>query len=357
MSKQQPDHPAEQPDAGDNADVRPSETKNAPGKNRRVRIVLLSLGLIALLAGASLLAYHFLEGRYFEETDDAYLQADAITVSPKVDGYVEAVFVRENQEASAGQALVHIDPSDHRAQAEPFEAQIAIAGANANTVRAQIFEQEAAVAQARAELAVAQGNATFSAGEVRPYAPLAERGAESDETLAARRNTAGVAQLGAAVSKTTTAPGERAEAGAWLLRGGGTVFVMPFLNQAAIQPVTSKFASDASRLFNAPRNLGGSLSLAGIAVVQNQRMWLHQCRIEETLHANDDTVQAHLSRQAQSLGGVPQALRSLDGAIQIEALTMTCIDLFWILAVAIACVIPPVLFLRPFNKSAPVTGY
>jgi DHA2 family multidrug resistance protein len=138
-----------------------------------------------------------------------------------------------------------------------------------------------------------------------------------------------------------------------LLRGVGTVFVMLFLNQAAIQSVSREYASDASGLFNAARNLGGSFALAGIAVIQDQRLWLHQRRIEETLSNNSGGVQDYLAGQAQALGGMPQALRSLDGTIQIQALTMTYTDLFWILSVAIACVLPLVLFLRPLNTKAP----
>jgi DHA2 family multidrug resistance protein len=138
-----------------------------------------------------------------------------------------------------------------------------------------------------------------------------------------------------------------------LLRGVGTVFVMLFLNQAAIQSVSREYASDASGLFNAARNLGGSLALAGIAVVQDQRLWLHQRRIEDTLGANNVNVQDYLAGQAQALGGMPQALRSLEGTIQIQALTMTYTDLFWILSVAICCVTPLVFFLRPLNTKAP----
>jgi len=142
-----------------------------------------------------------------------------------------------------------------------------------------------------------------------------------------------------------------------LLRGVGTVFVMLFLNQAAIQSVGRDQASDASGLFNAARNLGGSLSLAGIAVIQDRRLWLHERRIEETLNANGIAVQDYMAAQAQGAGGMPQALRGLGNTIQVQALTMTYIDLFWILAVAIGCVIPLVLFLRPLNKNAPVSSH
>ncbi|MFJ1471722.1 MDR family MFS transporter [Massilia orientalis] len=142
-----------------------------------------------------------------------------------------------------------------------------------------------------------------------------------------------------------------------LIRGVGTIFAMLYLNQAAIQSVPREFASDAAGLFNAARNLGGSLALAGIAVIQNQRMWLHSRRMEETLSANGPGVHDYLAAQAHVLGGMPQALRALSGTIQVQALTMTYIDLFWILAVGVSCTLPLVLFLRPLDKDAPLAAH
>jgi DHA2 family multidrug resistance protein len=142
-----------------------------------------------------------------------------------------------------------------------------------------------------------------------------------------------------------------------LLRGIGTIFAMLFLNQAAIQSVPREEASDAAGLFNAARNLGGSLALAGIAVVQDQRLWLHSRRIEETLNANSVGVQQFLAAQAQRMGGLGGALRGIEGTIGMQALTMTYIDLFWILSVGIVSVIPLVLFLRPLAKGAPLAAH
>jgi DHA2 family multidrug resistance protein len=132
---------------------------------------------------------------------------------------------------------------------------------------------------------------------------------------------------------------------------------MLFLNQAAIQSVPREEASDAAGLFNAARNLGGSLALAGIAVVQDQRLWLHSRRIEETLNANSVGVQQFLAAQAQRMGGLGSALRGIEGTIGMQALTMTYIDLFWILSVGIVSVIPLVLFLRPLAKGAPLAAH
>lgn len=143
-----------------------------------------------------------------------------------------------------------------------------------------------------------------------------------------------------------------------LIRGVGTVFSMMFLNQAAIRSVSPEQAGDAAGLYNAARNLGGSFALAGIAVIQDQRMWLHMRRMEESLHANAVDVQDYIAAQSQVLGGQAAVLRSLSNTIQIQALTMTYSDLFWILSTGILFVIPLVLFLRPLPKGAgPVTAH
>ncbi|MFL9922893.1 DHA2 family efflux MFS transporter permease subunit [Herbaspirillum lusitanum] len=138
-----------------------------------------------------------------------------------------------------------------------------------------------------------------------------------------------------------------------LLRGLGTVLAMMFLNQAAIRSVSPAQAGDAAGLYSAARNLGGSLALAGIAVIQEQRMWLHSRRLEDSLSANSDLVQNYIATQSSALGGQATALRSLAAIIQTQALTMTYADLFWILGVGIMAITPLVLFLRPLPSNAP----
>jgi DHA2 family multidrug resistance protein len=137
-----------------------------------------------------------------------------------------------------------------------------------------------------------------------------------------------------------------------LMRGMGTVFCMMFLNQAAIRSVPKEEAGDASGLYNAARNLGGSFALAGIAVIQDQRLWLHARRLEESLNANSVAVQDYVTAQGAGV------LRSLEATIQIQSLTMTYADMFWMMSVGIVFVIPLVLFLRPLPKNAPLaTGH
>ncbi|WP_419825410.1 MDR family MFS transporter [Sphingomonas sp.] len=135
-----------------------------------------------------------------------------------------------------------------------------------------------------------------------------------------------------------------------VLRGFGTMFAMAWMNQASIRSVAPELAGDASGLYNTARNLGGSLALAGIAVVQDQRIWLHSRRIEESLSANSPQVQTYMADRAQALGGMDNAYRSLSGTIQTEALVMTYVDLFWILTMIVIVLMPLVLLLRPLPK-------
>ena len=159
-------------------------------KNGRTKLVLLVLLVVALAAGIWWYVNYQNHGKYLQETNDATVQADMVTIAPRVSGYVAEVLVAENQDVRAGQPLVRIDPRDARAQAAQAQAQIAVAGAQADTARAQIDEQYAAIDQARAQLAAARSKAAYDAAEVARYRPLAASGAETRQQLAQLEVTA-----------------------------------------------------------------------------------------------------------------------------------------------------------------------
>ncbi|MFX5530431.1 hypothetical protein ABTD83_21515, partial [Acinetobacter baumannii] len=77
-------------------------------------------------------------------------------------------------------------------------------------------------------------------------------------------------------------------------------------------------AGDASGIFNAARNLGGSFALAGLASFQDQRLWHHSRRMEEALNANSGRLQDYLDQLAGPLGGQQAAMQMLSGTIQRE---------------------------------------
>lgn len=159
-------------------------------KNGRAKLILLLLLVVTLVGGIWWYVDYQNHGKFLEETNDATVQADMVTIAPRVSGYVAEVLVAENQDVRPGQPLVRIDPRDARAQAAQAEAQIAVAGAQADTARAQIAEQYAAIEQAQAQLAAARSKAAYDAAEVARYRPLAASGAETRQTLAQLEVTA-----------------------------------------------------------------------------------------------------------------------------------------------------------------------
>lgn len=164
------------------------QVPGSTGKRKRAGMVVLTIVAVAVIGGGLWFWRHETYGRFFQSTDNAYIQADTVTIAPKIGGYVERVLVAENQQVAAGQPLVEIDPREFRAQTAQIQAQIDLARTNAAGVRAQIQEQQAGVAQARAQLAAAQSTLAFARSEVVRYAPLAESGAEPRERLAQLRN-------------------------------------------------------------------------------------------------------------------------------------------------------------------------
>jgi DHA2 family multidrug resistance protein len=128
-----------------------------------------------------------------------------------------------------------------------------------------------------------------------------------------------------------------------LLRGFGQFFALFFLNQAATSAVAHEFAEDASGLFNAARNLGGSIGLSAIGALQDQRTNFHTARLTEAVTAN-----GVLSQDAAAQNGVGAIFQQ----IEAQAAVMAFADLYWVLGVAIVMMIPLVLLLKPLPKGA-----
>lgn len=137
-----------------------------------------------------------------------------------------------------------------------------------------------------------------------------------------------------------------------LIRGVGMILSMMFLNQATIASVGKADTGDASGIFNAARNLGGSFALAGLASFQEQRIWHHSRRMEETLNANSVSLQSYLDGLARNFGGMKQAMAMLGRTIQREAFVMTYNDVFMVMGILTLVTIPLVIFLKPLPKNA-----
>jgi membrane fusion protein (multidrug efflux system) len=125
--------------------------------HRHRRTLVTGASLAALLGIGAFSLYWWHLGRFLEETDDAYVRADWVAISPRIAGYVAQVLVEDNQPVKAGEVLVRIDARDftehlNSAQAQLQQAQAAATAQHASlqTLDAQMGEQQQRITQAQA---------------------------------------------------------------------------------------------------------------------------------------------------------------------------------------------------------------
>ncbi|MFZ6724361.1 HlyD family secretion protein [Undibacterium sp. MH2W] len=126
-------------------------------------IVLIIAILVALIGVAYLMST-----KSSESTDNAYVNADATFVAPKVRGVVSKVYVSDNQFVHAGDALVQIDP-------EEFNARVATAEADLMDAKANVASAKAALLSLEAEERYAASNVRASQSAIRGAKAQAER--------------------------------------------------------------------------------------------------------------------------------------------------------------------------------------
>ena len=165
----------------------------ASPKESRNHIIMGVIAAVLVIAGIAYGIQWLLHGRFIQTTDDAYLQADQVTVAPRVSGYIDQVYVIENQQVKAGQPLVRIDVRNYQAALSQQTATVDARAADISALQNQITQQQAAIEQYHAQLAVAQANAMFARSEAARYKGLRDQGVETDERYAQAANQRDVA--------------------------------------------------------------------------------------------------------------------------------------------------------------------
>jgi membrane fusion protein, multidrug efflux system len=154
----------------------------------RVRIGLTIAGVVI---GAILVIYGviwLLHGRFIESTDDAYLRADSVTIVPRVSGYIDEIYVRENQHVAAGTALLHIDKRNYQDTFSQQRATVAARTADLDAADSQIRQQQDVIAQNHALADSARAKAQFSREQAERYRTLRDQGADTEEKYAQTQN-------------------------------------------------------------------------------------------------------------------------------------------------------------------------
>lgn len=130
--------------------------RKRPGKKP-----LIILGLIVLIIAIGAFAWWFAT-RNEVSTDDAYTDGNAITVAPKVSGYVTQLNINDNVFVHKGDLMVEIDRRDYQAQVDQANAQLGLARAQLLAAQAQLdiarVQYPAQYEQARAQIETANAN-------------------------------------------------------------------------------------------------------------------------------------------------------------------------------------------------------
>src|SRR5271163_279111 len=140
------------------ANATPASPAGASSGRAR-RLGLFGLGAVVVLSGLLYAGYWFFDARYFESTDDGYVNGDVVQVTSEVPGTVLALDVDDTQRVEAGQPLLKLDPADAKIAEQNAEADLARAVrqvrglfAQGQELRAQIEQREQAARTADDDL-------------------------------------------------------------------------------------------------------------------------------------------------------------------------------------------------------------
>jgi membrane fusion protein, multidrug efflux system len=159
------------------ADEAPSRPEPAPRPRRRPRRLIRPLLLVMLPAVVALfgLYWYATSGRYVA-TENAYVKADMVAISPDVAGRVIAVEVAENQFVRQRDVLFRLDP-------EPFQIALDMAEAKVLAVRNDIEAARAEFRQIEAEIGEAAERVQFYAQQASRQRELQGRGISTEVRL------------------------------------------------------------------------------------------------------------------------------------------------------------------------------
>ncbi|MBV8493882.1 MAG: HlyD family secretion protein [Alphaproteobacteria bacterium] len=134
--------------------------------------VLIVLAAVLLVFAALGGWYWWTDWRFLQSTDDAYVQSDVTLISPKVEGYIKEVLVRDNEAVTAGQVLFTIENRDFAAKVAQAEAALATQEASVATYGSRLKLQQAMIDQAAANLRSSEADLNRAQLDFKRYAAL-----------------------------------------------------------------------------------------------------------------------------------------------------------------------------------------
>ena len=153
---------------GDKKDLQKDGGAKEDGKSEKKRwpiVVLIVAAVLAVIGGA---VYWFLT-RNQESTDDAYTEGNAVSIAPKVAGYVVERRVDDNSFVHTGDLMLRIDPRDYINARDQARANLDLARAQLRSAEIELeishVRYPSDRQQALAQLAQARANQANAARE------------------------------------------------------------------------------------------------------------------------------------------------------------------------------------------------
>ena len=201
-----------------------SETLNEASPRQRWLIILA----IVVIAGAVIWGlYWFLDARFYEDTDDAYVGGNVVSITSREQGTVLALHTDNTQMVHRGQLLVELDPATANVNLQAAEADLARTIRSVRSEFSKVDSLRPQVAAARVQLAQAQEDYR------RRFASTAD-GAVSAEEVSHARDAVAAAQAALSASQGGLSQGLAAVQGADVANNPDVLASMARLRNAAI---------------------------------------------------------------------------------------------------------------------------
>jgi membrane fusion protein (multidrug efflux system) len=105
-----------------------------PRRRSHKRWIIVASVVVVLVGGIFL--WHYFSG--FVTTDDAQIDVHLYRVSARIPGYVQGVYVKDNQYVKKGTTLIELDPKDYQVAVARARAHLAIAEASARALNIDV---------------------------------------------------------------------------------------------------------------------------------------------------------------------------------------------------------------------------
>jgi membrane fusion protein (multidrug efflux system) len=195
---------------------------------------LLAVTAAVAVAGLAYGAWWWTQERGLVRTDNAYVQAPLVQLSPQLAGTVVQVLVEDTDRVAAGQVLVRLDGSDARIALERAEAVLAQTVREVRGLYANNLALAATVRLRESEVARAQAEVERKADDLQRRQPLLGSGAIGAEELRHTENALLAARSALTGAQSALVAAREQEAANRALTEGTRIDRHPNVERAAI---------------------------------------------------------------------------------------------------------------------------